>query len=147
MANDSDVLRAEFDLEFTYTRTVGPVIGRFLTELRDGKIVGIKGSGGQVICPPTEYDPITSEALSEFVDVADTGVVKTFCWIKEPLEKHPLDKPFAFALVQLDGADTPMLHALDAGSENAVATGMRVKVRWADERKGHISDIACFEPA
>jgi hypothetical protein len=23
---------------------------------------------------------------------------------------------------------------------------MRVRVRWSDARKGHITDIACFEP-
>jgi uncharacterized OB-fold protein len=27
-----------------------------------------------------------------------------------------------------------------------MSTGMRVKVRWADEREGSINDIACFEP-
>jgi uncharacterized OB-fold protein len=28
-----------------------------------------------------------------------------------------------------------------------VSTGMRVRARWADERVGAITDIACFEPA
>jgi hypothetical protein len=147
MSQDSDVLRSEFDLDFTYTRTTGPVIGRFFTELRDRKLVGIKAKDGSVICPPLEYDPQTADELTEFVDLADTGEVKTWCWVNEPLEKHPLDKPFAWALVQLDGADTPMLHAVDAGSEAAMSTGMRVKVRWADETVGRINDIACFEPA
>lgn len=147
MSQDSDVLRSDFDLDFTYTRTTGPVIGRFFTELRDRKLVGIKATDGSVICPPVEYDPKTADELSEFVDVADTGEVKTWCWVNEPLEKHPLDKPFAWALIQLEGADTPMLHAVDAGSEEAMSTGMRVKVRWADETVGRINDIACFEPA
>ena len=147
MSQDADVLRSEFDLDFTYTRTTGSVIGRFFTELRDRKLVGIKAKDGSVICPPLEYDPQTADELTEFVDLADTGEVKTWCWVNEPLEKHPLDKPFAWALVQLDGADTPMLHAVDAGSEAAMSTGMRVKVRWADETVGRINDIACFEPA
>ena len=46
----------------------------------------------------------------------------------------------------LDGADVPFLHALDAASPDEVSTGMRVQVRWADERVGAITDIACFEP-
>ena len=46
----------------------------------------------------------------------------------------------------LDGADAPFLHALDAASPGEVSTGMRVQVRWADERVGAITDIACFEP-
>ena len=40
-----------------------------------------------------------------------------------------------------------MLHALDVASPDEVSTGMRVQVRWADERVGAITDIACFEPA
>jgi uncharacterized OB-fold protein len=63
------------------------------------------------------------------------------------MRKHPLDRPFAWALVQLDGADTSILHALDAGSRDALSDGMRVKIRWREERKGHITDIECFEPA
>ena len=147
MSQDSEVLKADFDLNFTYTRTTGPIIGRFFTELRDRNIVGIKGSNGKVIVPPTEYDPITAEELSEFVEVSQEGVVKTWCWVNEPREKHPLDKPFGWALIQLEGADTPMLHAVDAGSESAMSTGMKVKIRWAEETTGMITDIACFEPA
>jgi uncharacterized OB-fold protein len=49
-------------------------------------------------------------------------------------------------MVQLDGADTSMLHALDASSPDGVRTGMRVRIRWSDERVGHLRDIACFEP-
>jgi hypothetical protein len=106
--------------------------------------LGIKGSEGQVICPPLEYDPKTAEALSEFVEVSNTGVITTWSWVNKPLEKHPLDKPFAWILVKLDGADTAMLHALDADKAD-VKTGAKVKIRWADERVGTINDIACFE--
>lgn len=49
--------------------------------------------------------------------------------------------------MRLDGADTAMLHALDVPGPEAVHTGMRVRVRWAAERTGAITDIACFEPA
>jgi uncharacterized OB-fold protein len=48
--------------------------------------------------------------------------------------------------VRLDGADAPFLHALDVASPAEVRTGMRVRVRWAEERVGAITDIACFEP-
>jgi len=58
-----------------------------------------------------------------------------------------LDRPFAFALVTLDGADVPLLHALDAASPRDVSTGMRVRVRWRAERKGDITDIECFQAA
>ena len=146
MSQDADVLRSDFDLEFTYTRTYGPVMSQFFTELKDRKLLGIKGSQGQVICPPLEYDPQTAESLSEFVELGEAGVVKTWAWVNEPLDKHPLQKPFAWALIQMDGADSAMLHAIDA-DKSAMKTGMKVKIRWAEERVGNIHDISCFEPA
>ncbi len=133
-------------MELPYRRSLGPVVGAFLTGLRDGRIVGSRTASGRVLVPPLEYDPDTGDSVEEIVEVADAGAVRHFTWVAEPLPKHPFDRPFVWALVQLDGADTSMLHALDVGSAEEVAVGMRVRARWRDERAGHITDIACFEP-
>ncbi|MFD5826440.1 Zn-ribbon domain-containing OB-fold protein [Lentzea sp. NPDC060358] len=138
-------LSAPLDVGFDYTRSTGPTIGRFLSDLRRRRVTGIRGSDGRVHVPPLEYDPVTAQQLSEFVDVASTGVVRGWSWIPEPLEGQPLDRPFAWALIQLDGADTSLLHAVDAGSPDAISTGARVRVRWRAERVGAITDIECFE--
>src|SRR5439155_2981385 len=100
----------------------------------------------RVLLPPQEYDPQTSAEFSEFVDVGDAGVVTTWAWVAEPRTKHPLQQPFAFALIQLDGADTAMLHAVEAPAEASMRTGMRVRARWRDKTQGDIHDIVCFEP-
>ena len=135
-----------FKLEFPYRRSLGPVVGGFFTGLRDGKVLGSKTKDGRVLCPPLEYDPETGEAAQdELVEVASTGEVQEWAWVDEPMRKHPLQTPFAWALVKLDGADTALLHALDA-PRDAVARGLRVQIRWRDEREGRISDIECFEP-
>src|SRR6478752_7838765 len=139
-------LSAPVTVAFDYTRSTGPVVGRFLTGLRDGVVVGGRTSEGKVVVPPPEFDPVTHEAVTDFVEVASTGTVMSWSWVSEPVKHQPLDRPFAFALVTLDGADTPLLHALDVASADEVAIGMRVQVRWADERVGAITDIACFEP-
>ena len=146
MAEPSAAMVAPNILEYPYTRTVGPVIGRFMTGLRSGRIEGIRMRNGQVLVPPTEYDPETGDSLDEFVEVGQAGVVTTWAWVSTPREKHLLDHPFAWALIRLDGADTAMLHMVDAGSEDRMATGMRVAVKWRDERVGEIQDIACFVP-
>jgi hypothetical protein len=39
-----------------------------------------------------------------------------------------------------------MLHAVDAGDDSRMSTGMRVRARWRDERLGEIRDIECFVP-
>lgn len=140
-------LSAPVTVAFDYTRSTGPVIGRFLTGLRDGVVVGGRTSDGRVVVPPSEFDPVTHQPTTDFVEVSSTGTVKSWAWVPEPVAGQPLDRPFAWALVTLDGADSPLLHALDVASAADVSTGMRVQVRWAGERVGAITDIACFEPA
>jgi uncharacterized protein len=139
-------LSAPVTVAFDYTRSTGPVLGRFLGGLRDGRVVGGRTSEGKVVVPPPEYDPVTYQQLDDFVDVADIGTVTAWTWVPEPVKGQPFDRPFAFALVTLDGADVPLLHALDVSSAEDVETGMRVRVRWRAERVGAITDIECFEP-
>jgi uncharacterized OB-fold protein len=139
-------LSAPHLLEYTYRRSLGPVIGRFLGGLRERRIEGIRTSAGKILVPPTEYDPESGEALTEMVEVGQSGVVKTWAWIDAPRRGQPLPRPFAWALIKLDGADTALLHAVDAGSPDKMATGMRVRARWSEQRSGTINDLACFEP-
>lgn len=143
--SETTPLRAPLVIEYPFSRTVGPVQSAFLTGLREGVVLGIKRSDGTVLVPPVEYDPDTAEELNELVEVAEIGAVTTWAWEPNPDERQPLDTPFAWALVKLDGADTPMLHVVDAPGPEAIRTGSRVRIRWADEREGAITDIACFE--
>ncbi|MET0316726.1 MAG: OB-fold domain-containing protein, partial [Rhodococcus fascians] len=137
-------LSAPLKLSFDYTRSVGSVLSSFFTELRGRHVVGIRGSDGRVHVPPAEFDPVTYEPLSEIVPVASVGTVLSWTWQPQPLEGQPLDRPFAWALIKLDGADTALLHAVDAGSSESISTGARVHVHWADETVGAITDIAYF---
>src|SRR6478735_4967329 len=113
-------LSAPVTVAFDYTRSTGPVVGRFLTGLRDGQVIGGRTPDGTVV---------------------------SWTWVPEPVKDQPFDRPFAFVLVRLDGADAPLLHALDVSSPEEVSTGMRVQVRWRAERVGAITDIEAFEPA
>ena len=137
-------LSAPLKLAFDYTRSVGPLLSRFFTALRERRIVGVRGSDGRVHVPPAEFDPVTYERLTEIVPVAAVGPVVSWTWQPAPLEGQPLDRPFAWALIKLDGADTPLLHAVDAGSSDAIGTGARVHAHWVDEPVGAITDIAYF---
>ncbi len=130
-----------FTLEYPYTRTLGPVLGPFLTALRDGRILGIR-CGSRVICPPIEFDPETGATLSpEFIEVGPAGRVESWTWIAEPTRKHPFQEPFAFGLVKLDGADTAMVHAVKAAGPQAMSTGMRVRAQFREKRSGAITDV------
>ncbi|MET3988256.1 OB-fold domain-containing protein [Streptomyces sp. PvR034] len=141
-----EVLSAPLVVEFPFTRSLGPVQSAFLTGLREGVVLGVRTTDGRVMVPPVEYDPVTAEEIRDLVEVGATGTVTTWAWNAAPRPQQPLDTPFAWVLVRLDGADTALLHALDASGPEAVHSGMRVRIRWAAERTGAITDIACFEP-
>jgi uncharacterized protein len=140
-------LSAPLEISFDYTRSLGPVLSEFMTALAGRRILGSRAADGRVLVPPVEYDPVTFAAPAELVPVGPAGTVITWSWQPEPREGQPLGRPFAWALIRLDGADTSMLHAVDAGSAALMSTGMRVRPRWAESPAGHITDIACFEPA
>jgi uncharacterized OB-fold protein len=145
MPSGDETLTAPYVLQYDYRRSCGPVIGRFLAALKEQRIEGVRTASGRVVVPPTEYDPDTGEPTGEFVPVSPTGTVLTWAWVTAPRPSHPLARPFAWALIRLDGADTAMLHAVDAGQPSRMRTGARVRARFAVERVGHIRDLACFE--
>ena len=121
-------------------------MGAFMTALTEQRILGIR-SGDRVIVPPREWDPDTGEELAvDLVEVGPAGTVETWAWVEKPTAQHPVDHPFALALIRLDGADTALFHAVDAGSIDAMSTGMRVAPRWKQERRGHITDLDAFIP-
>jgi uncharacterized OB-fold protein len=140
-------LSAPLEISFDYTRSLGPVLTQFMAGLAQRQILGSRGADGRVLVPPAEYDPVTFAPPRELVPVGPDGTVLTWSWQPEPRDGQPLGHPFAWALIRLDGADSGLLHAVDAGAAAHMQTGMRVQPRWADNPAGHITDIACFEPA
>jgi len=134
------------ELSFDYTRSLGPTLSAFMTALADRRILGARASDGKLHAPPFEYDPVTAAPPAELVEVGPGGTVVSWSWTDKPVAGQPLDRPFGWALIRLDGADTSMLHAVDAGSAQAMRSGMRVRPRWAGTSGTGITDIACFEP-
>jgi uncharacterized OB-fold protein len=134
-------------LEFPYRRSLGPVIGEFMTALAERRILGAPLASGDVLVPPLEYDPATGAAISgDLVEVGPGGEVLSWAWVSSPTARHPLDRPFAFALIRLDGASTSLVHAVDTGTMDGMKTGMRVAPRWRAEPVGAITDIEAFVP-
>lgn len=144
--SDTVPLRADLVIEYPFIRTTGPVVGAFLTGLREAVLVGIRRVDGTVMVPPVEYDPVTSESLTEVVEVSSTGTIVSWTWVDPPRPGSPWDTPHGLALVLLDGADTPLLHGVLVDSADELATGLRVEAVWRDERVGHITDLVGFAP-
>lgn len=118
-----------------------------MTNLRDQKIVGVRLSDNTVVVPPVEFDPFTHQALTEsdIVEIACEGTITSWTWVRRPIAGQPFSHPFGWALIQLDGADTSLLHAVEATTSDELSVGARVTARWAPERSGAITDIAGFD--
>lgn len=146
-STENEILEADFGLGFTYTRSTGVIIGKFLAALKQKRLYGIRRTNGDILFPPTEYDPLTSADLDEFVAVEPHGEVISWTWLEQPREHHEVDSAFAFALIKLDGADTPFLHRLFCDDPANIKAGMKVTIQWQDETCGAITDIRGFVPA
>ena len=84
-----DVLKAPLVLEYPFTRTTGPVVGAFLTGLREGVVLGVKRADGSVLCPPLEYDPADASPLGELVERFSPGrVTEQMGLVATPAEPH-----------------------------------------------------------
>jgi uncharacterized protein len=67
----------ESTITFPYKRSLGPVLGAFMTALTQQRLIGIR-NGEQVMCPPLEWDPGTGAELAhDFVEVGPAGTVQT----------------------------------------------------------------------
>jgi hypothetical protein len=135
-------------MEFPYKHSTGETIGRFLAGLKEQQqIWGQRVSGQGVVVPPLGYSETDGSEGGEWVAVKPTGTVTAVAVVHHPIaDLHPSDKPFAFVLVKLDGADTALAHIVTDGLDR-LKVGARVEAVWAAERTGTIRDIACFRLA
>ncbi|MBU2489626.1 MAG: Zn-ribbon domain-containing OB-fold protein [Proteobacteria bacterium] len=131
-----------------YTWWAGDTATRFLEGIRDrGELWATRcGKCSRTYVPPRKNCPGCFEENAEWVQVGPGATVVTFTVARRPLAAIPDPVPVVFALVKPDGADTAMLHRIGDVDPEKVSIGMRVKPRFAAERKGHIRDIECFVP-
>ena len=148
-ARTSDgIFTAPLRMFYPYERTVGPTYSRFLDGIAVGRLEGTRGADGTVYVPPAEFDPRIGAPLDDWVALGTEGEVVSWSWQAEPAPNHPLQRPFAWALVRPDGATTSMLAAVDAGGPEAMRSGMRVRARLVEgaEAAMGIRALECFEP-
>jgi uncharacterized OB-fold protein len=140
-------LHQDVVMEFPYKHSTGETIGRFLAGLKEqATIWGQRVRGQGVVVPPLGYSEIDGSEGGEWVAVQSTGVVTAVARVSQPIPKlHPSTEPFAFVLVQLDGADTALAHIV-TDDPGKVRVGSRVEAVFKpeSERVGSIRDIATF---
>ena len=82
--------------------------------------------------------PTAAAPCTDFVEVADRGVITTFCIVNIPVIGRDLDIPYVAASVALDGADISIFALIQECKPEEVRMGMRVEAVWKPdgERQG-----------
>ncbi len=132
-----------------YHYVAGDSRARYLRALKDKKILGARCSEtGKVFVPPLVNSPESLAPADEFVEVADRGVVTTFCIVNIPVIGRALELPYVVASIALDGADISIHALIQECKPEEVRMGMRVEAVWKPdgEREGSHEDILHFRP-
>ena len=137
--------------EAKYAWAAGVAMGRFLAELKEGRIIGRRCRRcGRVLVPPRMFCEWCFRPTDEWVYVRDTGTVLTYSISYLGPAAERLKEPIIIAVIELDGASPGIgiLHKLGEVKPEAVHVGMRVKAVWKppEEREGAITDILYFKP-
>jgi uncharacterized OB-fold protein len=139
----------EAKLFLPYDYIAGDYRARYLRGLKDKRILGSKCSKtGKVFVPPLIASPASLAPCEEFVEVADRGVVTTFCIVNIPVYGRDIELPYVCASVALDGADQSIYALVQEIKPDEVRMGMRVEAVWKPdgERTGDHTDILYFRP-
>ena len=132
-----------------YNYVAGDYKVRYLAALKEKKILGSKCSKtGKVFVPPLGNSPESFAPATEFVEIADRGVITTFCIVNIPVIGRSLELPYVAASVALDGADISIFALIQECKPDEVRMGMRVAAVWKPdgERQGDHEDIMYFRP-
>jgi hypothetical protein len=115
---------------------------------QQGKLIGTRCRAcKQVYLPARAFCERCFAALNEQVTVKPIGQLISYAICCVDHDRKPLDPPRALALVQLDGATTPILHYLLGVSDpEQVTIGSKVEVIIKPKRRraGSILDIEGF---
>jgi uncharacterized protein len=147
-----DAIAETVTLQYDYA--LGEVAGRFMAGLKDGKILATRCSKSALTyLPPRSYCERTFEKCDSWVEAGSEGTIETSTIVVRGFEgkRKP---PVAIAFVRLDGTDSAIgnyVDGLDLSDYEAamqrIAPGKRVKVKFASEREGRITDFSfiCVE--
>lgn len=142
-----DVITDEITLRYDYA--LGEVAGKFMDGLRNGKILATHCSAsGLTYLPPRSFCERSFQRCESWVEAGGEGVIEASTIVMKGVEgsRKP---PMAIAFVRLDGVDSAIANFVEnvdlsdpGAAVDNIAPGKRVRVVFAEERKGRITDFS-----
>jgi len=148
---ENKVLYTEWDPNAEYAWDAGVAIGRYLRELKAGRLVGVRCDECQrIVIPPRNFCEWCFLPMDNWVHLPDTGTVNTFSLCYVTWDMQYLEEPQIPAVIDIDGTrpSVGIMHMLGEVEPDQVKIGMKVQAVWkpAEEREGSILDIKYFKP-
>ena len=149
------VLSTSWEPDLKYAWDDGVAIGRYLAELKEGKIIGRAcHKCRRIMIPPRMFCELCFKPSDEWVELKDTGTINTFSIVHvnwDASRRKKGEPPLIPAVIEIDGASKGMgiMHMIGEADPKDVKIGMKVKAVWKakEEREGAITDILYFKPA
>ncbi len=137
--------------EAKYAWSAGESIGRFLAELKEGRLVGRKcDKCGRILFPPRSFCEECFVRAGDFVTLKDSGTVETYSISYIDTDARRLEEPIYVGVISIDGASEKMgfMHYLGEVKADELSIGLKVKAVWKSkaDREGAITDIRYFKP-
>ena len=134
-----------------YAWDAGVAIGRYLAELKEGRLVGVRCNRcRRTVVPPRHFCEWCFRPMDDWVYLPDTGTVNTFSLCYVTWDMQYLTDPEISAVIDVDGTQplVGIMHLLGEVDPKEVKIGMRVQAVWKppEEREGSILDIKYFKP-
>lgn len=156
--NDTEPRTKSATWHIEYEHAMGDIAQEFFRRVEeDAEIYGRHcPQCERVLIPPREFCDQCFTETDSWEQVEDEGEIHSLTIQHYTYEGLP-DPPLAIVRVDLDGADTGLLHWADSEDidlsdpdvyRDELSVGTRVKANWkdADDRTGEITDIEHFEP-
>ena len=146
--DDLDVFVYEGFIRIPNTYSAGAVGSRFLIEIRDNKkFLGTRCPAcNRVYVPARSTCKYCFGQISEWVEVSDKGTLLTYTVDCQSNAMQPVEPPIIYGVIQLDGADTGLVHLLGEVDLEQLKIGMRLQAVFKEKRVGSILDIKYFKP-
>lgn len=144
-----EILVMDGRIKVPYSWSAGEVGTRYLESLRDDKrFLGTRCPACKTVYHvPRMHCPDCFEECAEWVELGSEGTLVTYTVVrKHHPQLSPLETPFGYGIIKLDGASTGFLHLLSQFEDGGLVAGARVEAVFADERTGSIMDVAWFRP-
>ncbi len=132
-----------------YFFTAGTSLSKNLRGYQRGQFIGQRCPVcSKVYVPSRGSCPVDGVALTEEVELKNTGTVTTFCVVNVPFAGQSIKIPYIAGQILLDGANLSFMGLIQECELEEVRMGMRVEAVWVDKEDlvPSLASVKYFRP-